>query len=547
MIQKAVLILSMAVCSCAHTTIVQQKSAHGTQATSDAAVELHAIYEEFFELLMQRYPMWATSVGDHRYNDRLCERSFEAIADQKRTIRKTLERAMKIDCAKLRGTNAVSCELLIYSLEWEVTGHKFPFELAPVSMREGIHLALPNMVRITPFSKVNDYENYLKRLEALPRIVDQEIELMKAGLKQGWVCPQATMKPVPDHIEALCTEDFSKSPFYGPFKRWPDSIGEQERKGLEDRAKKILQAKVFPALKKQRKFLVEEYIPKAPTTPGLSALPQGEACYRLLTEYHTTTKLTPKEIHELGKKEVARIRGEMVKIIKEVGFKGSLDEFFTFLRTDKRFYYENAEDMIRDYRDLAKRVDAMLPAFFAELPRNPYGIEAMPEHAAKSGNIAQCINGTADGSRAGRVEINTHNLKVRPKYRMVAVLLHEAVPGHHLQFARARELKALPALRREMNYSAYAEGWALYSEGLGEEMGLYKDPYMKFGRLEMERFRACRLVVDTGIHALGWSRQQAIDYLKKNTSMGEPEIEVEVDRYITIPGQALSYKIGHLP
>jgi uncharacterized protein (DUF885 family) len=423
-----------------------------------------------------------------------------------------------------------------------------PFSAAdswqPVSPMGGPHTFFPLLAKAAPFRNVRDYENYLKRLEAMPRAIEQLTARMEAGIRSGWMPPRAAMVRVPGQFATFAGADVTATPFFAPFRQFPASIPPEDQKRLTDAAHKILSERVHPAFASMKQFIESKYLPACRNELAASTLPAGPIYYDLQVSQNTTTRLTPTEIHEIGKREVARIRTEMDKVIASTGFKGSFAEFLQFVKTDARFFHTSAEAMLMDYRDIAKRADAELPRLFAELPRLPYGIR--PMEAYEGDNAEHYTRGALDGSRAGFFEANTNNLSRRPKYDMVAVLLHEAVPGHHLQNARAQELKDLPSFRRAAGYVAYGEGWALYAESLGDEMGMYRDPYSKFGQLSAEMFRACRLVVDTGLHAFGWTREQAIRYLADNAGLQDGFAAAEVDRYIVMPGQALGYKIGEL-
>jgi uncharacterized protein (DUF885 family) len=337
-----------------------------------------------------------------------------------------------------------------------------------------------------------------------------------------------------------------QNPFYEPFKRMPDSIPAAERAKLQAEGKAAIDGVVIPAYSKFEKFFRERYIPASRKTDGIWDTPDGIKFYEERARFHTTTNLTPEEIHQIGLKEVARIRAEMDKVIKEVGFKGSFAEFLDFLRTDKRFYYDSPDELFRAYAVLAKQIDPELVKLFKRLPRTPYGVRPIPATSAPNTTTAYYQGPALDGSRAGYYYVNLYRPEVRPKYEMEVLTLHEAVPGHHLQIALAQEQEDLPAFRRNAEHTAYVEGWALYTESLGERLGLYKDPYSRFGQLTYDMWRAVRLVVDTGIHAKHWTRQQAIDYFKANAAKTEADIINEVDRYISWPGQALAYKIGQL-
>src|SRR6185369_15095868 len=374
----------------------------------------------------------------------------------------------------------------------------------------------------------------------------QLIALMKRGVETKWVPPAVPLRAVPGQIEGQITQDPTKSPLFDPFTHFPSEVGAADRAKLIESGKKAISESLMPGLKRLAAFFKETYIPACRQDIAASLLPDGPAFYQYSIRRHTTTGLTAKEIHETGKREVARIRKEMESIVKQVGFKGSFDAFLTFLRTDSRFYYNRPEDLVAGYSYIAKVADGKLPELFAELPRTPYGVRVIPDYEAPAQTTAYYHPGAADGSRAGLYMLNTYKLNTRPKYEMEALTLHESVPGHHLQISRAQELKGLPDFRRNAGYTAYVEGWGLYAESLGPEMGFYTDPYSKFGQLTYEMWRACRLVVDTGMHSFGWSRQQAIDFMKENTAKTENDIIVEIDRYIVWPGQALAYKLGEL-
>jgi uncharacterized protein (DUF885 family) len=416
----------------------------------------------------------------------------------------------------------------------------------PISQMDGIHISFAQLAASTPFRNVKDYEDYLARLAAYPKQIEQAIALMRRGIEMKWVQPEVPLRSVIDQIEGQTADDPARSPLFKPFASFPQEVSDPNRERLSREGRRRISESVMPALKKLASFFKETYLPAARREIAASSLPDGAAYYQYSARRYTTTNLSPKEIHDIGKREVERIHREMEAIIQKVGFKGSFQEFVTFLRTDTRFYYTKPEDLVAGYRDISKRVDALLPQLFAVLPRNTYGVREIPDYEAPAQTTAYYQPGAADGSRAGFYMVNTYKLETRPKYEMEALSLHEAVPGHHLQISRAQELEGLPDFRRNAGYTAYVEGWALYAESLGSEIGFYTDPYSKFGQLTYEMWRACRLVVDTGMHALGWSRKQAIDFMKENTAKTENDITVEIDRYIVWPGQALAYKMGEL-
>ncbi|HJQ26363.1 MAG TPA: DUF885 domain-containing protein [Blastocatellia bacterium] len=512
---------------------------------NDEAKKLHALFDEDWQWGLKQFPEMATLLGDDRYNDRLSDYSPEAIARNQAHEREMLDRIRKIDRAKLTGQDVISYDLFLRDKQLNVAGAHFPTELMPIDQMNGVQILFGQLVGSTPFRNAKDYENYLARLAALPRQIDQLIALMRRGIASGWVQPAVPLRSLPAQIEGQISDDPASSPAFAPFKQFPDAVAAADRARLQAAGKQAIHDSFTPAMRKLLGFVKTDYLPVARQSVGASSLPDGAAYYQYAIRRHTTTDLTAKAIHEMGVKEVARIRRDMEAIIRGVGFKGTFQEFLTFLRSDPRFYYTRAEDLVAGYALIAKRADGELPRFFAELPRNPYGIRVIPDYEAPAQTTAYYQPG-ASGVRAGVYMINTYKLDTRPRYEMEALTLHESVPGHHLQISRAQELAGLPEFRRNAGYTAYVEGWALYAESLGGEMGFYTDPYSKFGQLTYEMWRACRLVVDTGMHALGWSREQAINFMKDNTAKTENDIVVEVDRYIVWPGQALAYKLGEL-
>ena len=508
---------------------------------------LHAILAEHLEWQLRESPERATRRGDSRYNARLTDLSPEAIERRKQTTRRFLDRARAIDASTLTGQDVLTHTLFVSTLRLDVEGDQFPTEVLAVDQINGPQLSFVSLIDATRFRTRADYDDYLARLAAVPRFFDQVTALLRRGIQLGWIQPAAQLTTVPDQIQGQITTDPTKSLFYAPFERIPSTIAEVDRERLRASGRAAIAEAVVPALARFRDFVRDVYLPAGRArAAGVSALPNGRAYYRYAIRQYTTTSLGPDSIHRLGLAEVARIRVQMDSVMRRSGFTGPFQEFLTFLRTDPRFYYTKAEDLVAGYRDIAKRADAGLPALFAELPRNTYGVRPFPDFEAPSQTTARYSQGAADGSRPGWYLVNTYRLDMRPKYEMEALTLHEAVPGHHLQRARAQELRDLPDFRRNAPSTAFTEGWGLYAESLGEEMGFYSDPYSKFGQLTYEMWRACRLVVDTGIHHLGWSRQQAIDFMKGNTAKSELDIAVEVDRYIVWPGQALAYKLGEL-
>jgi uncharacterized protein (DUF885 family) len=507
--------------------------------------ELHELFKEDWEWTLNDSPEWATYLGDNRYNDRLSDVSVEAWERRKAHSREMLDRIRRIDRSKLTGQDTTSYDLFLRNAQIAVDGARFPTEFMAVSQMQGPQIEFPMLANATPFRNVRDYENYLTRLAAFPHYLDQVTALMQHGMQTGWVPPAVPLRSVAGQISGQ-TSDPSKSPLLSAFDKFPMDFPEGDRGRLKARGEQIVKNEIVPAMKKFQAFFTDVYLTKTRKEIGASSLPGGIDYYRHAIRYQTTTDLSPEQIHEIGLSEVARIRNEMEAVVAKTGFHGSFQDFLQSLRTDPKFYYTQAADLVAAYRDITKRVDGELPKFFAELPRNSYGVREIPEYEAPAQTTAYYIPGAADGSRAGMFYVNTYKLETRPKYEMEALTLHEAVPGHHLQISRAQELKDLPEFRRNGGYTAYVEGWALYAESLGTEFGLYTDPYSRFGQLTYEMWRACRLVIDTGIHAMGWQREKAIEFMLQNTGKTENDVTVEIDRYIVWPGQALSYKLGEL-
>lgn len=526
-------------------------SAQGTAPSQGKA--LHALFDREFKRGLDEFPERATYFGVPGYDDRFADLSPEAVARRKAHARAVVAELRRFDPKRLSAQDRVSRAVMLDDLERSVEFAEvygtLPFEARgegwlPVSPMHGPQLEFPALVKATPFRGVADYENYLKRLDAVPRAMAQLKARMQAGMRAGWMPPAAAMSKVAAQFGPFAGANVEDTPLWKPFESFPAGVPEAERRRLAQAARAALSKRVHPAFADMKTFIEAAYVPAARAELGASTLPAGRRYYELQVRANTTTTLSAQEIHDLGLKEVARIRGEMDKVIASTGFKGSFEEFLEFTRTDPRFFFKTPEARLAAYRDIAKRADAELPKLFAELPRLPYGIRAMEAH--EGDNADHYSSGALDGSRAGFFEANVNNLEKRPSHEMEATLLHETVPGHHLQTARAMELQGLPFFRRVGWYTAYGEGWALYAESLGYEMGFYKDPYARFGALSAEMLRACRLVIDTGIHALGWSREQSIRYLAANSGVHVDFAAAEIDRYIVWPGQALGYKIGEL-
>ena len=499
-----------------------------------------------YEYTMLSFPEFATYLGDPRGQDRWTDNSA-AMAQQRKQDAKTLLAALSnIDRDALLATEQVNYDLIFDRQKREIEGQQFPNEYMPINQMGGVQQNIAQIMTIAQPKNAADYARMIARLEKTPDVVDQTIDWMRKGMAAGITPPAVTLREVPQQIRNQLVDEADKSPMLGAFKKFPASVDSLQQASLKAQANAAFSEKVAPAFEKLLAFVENEYLPAARTTIAMRELPNGEAWYAFNVKQRTTTDLTPEQIHEIGLSEVKRIRAEMEGVIADSGFTGSFDEFLVFLRTDPQFYHQTSEDLLREYRDIAKRADPELMKLFGKLPRTPYGVVPVPSYAEKSQTTAYYQRGSVAAGRPGNFFANTYALDTRPRWEMEALTLHEAVPGHHLQLALQDELEDVPWFRRVGGYTAFTEGWGLYSESLGVEMGFYQDPYSKFGQLTYEMWRAIRLVVDTGMHHLGWSRQQAIDYFMQNAGKQEHDVVVEVDRYIVWPGQALAYKIGEL-
>ena len=507
---------------------------------------LHALFDAEWEWNMRTFPEWATYVGDHRYGDRLEDRSLEAEDAYFGHARERLARLASIDRAKLSAADRVSHDILVRDTRQWIERQAHPgLRTLALSAVGGPHMGFAELLRASPAGTEKDARNLVARMSAYPAVVDQVIARMRAGLAAGWVTHRPSLARVPAQIDGQLPEDAAKSPLYEPFTRLGRDLSEHERAELASAARHALRENVYPALQKLRRFIVDEYLPHAPDDGAMSAYPGGPAAYAYLVRARTTTDLDARTIHAIGQREVVRLRSGMEEQMKLAGFNGTFAEFVTYLNSDPRFFHPNAEALLTRYRDIAKRVDPELPKLFAQLPRAPYGIRAIPAHQGPD-TMENYDSPALDGSRPGWFNANTTALERRPIWGMETLFAHEAVPGHHLQIARARELGDQPMFRRAGSYVAYVEGWALYAETLGDQLGLYTDPYSRFGHLQAQAWRAARLVIDTGIHALGWKRAQAIEWMAERTGMAQKTVESEVDRYYVWPAQALGYMIGEL-
>jgi uncharacterized protein (DUF885 family) len=521
-------------------------SSSSSAAAQSEAARLNALFNARWRYTMIEYPEFATYVGYQGQNGRWTDNSLEAIARRARELQPPLKALHAIDRRRLGAKDQLSYDLFEKQLKERIEATQFHDEYFAITQLDGPQQNLADVIAAQPATTVAQYEDIVARLNRIPTVIGQDTVLLNKGLETGITPPRVVLRDVPGQVQNQIVDDPLKSPLLEPFTHLPASITPPNQARLRAAAAEAYREKVRPAYQALLSYLTERYLPGARETIGLSALPDGARWYAFRARLSTTTDLTPDQIHQLGLSEVRRIRAEMDSIIAGVGFKGSFADFASFLRTDPQFFFSDSASLIRAYRDIAKRIDPGLAHLFGRLPRLPYGVIAVPSYAAKSQTTAYYQPGSVSAGRPGYFFANTYDLKSRPKWEMEALTLHEAVPGHHLQLALSQELEGLPEFRKFGGYTAFVEGWGLYAESLGSELGLYQDPYSRFGQLTYEIWRAIRLVVDTGLHTKGWTRQQAIDYFTANSAKAPHDIEVEVDRYIVWPGQALAYKIGEL-
>ncbi|MEL7185302.1 MAG: DUF885 domain-containing protein [Pseudomonadota bacterium] len=514
-------------------------------AFADATEDFHALLDEHWEWMLDSNPVLASSLGDKRGNDRWGDNSLAGIESRHAAEKAFLRRAYAIDRNALSAEDQLNHELFRRELQDSVDGFQFKSYLLPFSHRGGIQNP-ENLTSQLRFVTVKDYEDWIARIADLEQQIATTIELAEQGLKEGIVSPQILMQRMPAQLELQVVETAQESPLWRVFENLPDAFSGAERESIRAAATDAIEDSALPAYRRMNDYFNTTYLPAARDSIGLSELPNGNAWYEHLARSFTTTRMTPDDIHRLGLEEVKRIRGEMMKVIEEVEFDGTFDEFLVFLRTDPQFYFDTPEELYTEYLAASKRIDPELVKLFGHLPRMPYGVKPIPDAIAPDTTTAYYSRPAADGSRAGIYWVNLYRPEVRPKYEIEVLSVHEAMPGHHLQIAIQQELGDIPNFRRFMGFTAFVEGWGLYSERLGYDLGLYQDPYSRFGQLTYDMWRAVRLVVDTGMHYKGWSRQQAIDFFKANAAKAEHDIVNEIDRYLLMPGQALAYKIGQL-
>jgi uncharacterized protein (DUF885 family) len=521
-------------------------TAGAAPAPSDPARKLHDLFDREWQWRLREFPTLATNVGVHDYDDRLEDASLAATARRVKESAAFLAELRAIDRSALSVDDQINYDIFEAQLVDGQESYRLGEHLLTLNADSGFHSGFALLPQSTPVQTVKDFENYIARLRAFPRWMDQNIEVMREGLRRGMTPPRVTLEGVETTIEVHLVDDPAQSALFDTFERIPATFPAAEKARLEEAGKKAIREAVVPGYRKFLEFMTKEYLPGCRTTLAASQLPNGEEFYRFLIKRFTTLPLTAREIHDIGLAEVKAIRAEMDEVIRQVGFKGSFAEFLAFLRTDPRFYPKTADELLEEASWIAKRMDGKLPSLIKTLPRKPYTVVPVPAHLAPKYTAGRASNSPRDSTEPGYYWLNTYALDTRPLYNLEALTFHEAAPGHLLQGALSEEQEGLPNFRRFSYISAYGEGWGLYSEWLGLEAGFYKDPYSNFGRLTYAMWRACRLVVDTGVHAFGWTRQQMLDYMAENTALSLHEVETETDRYISWPGQALSYRIGYL-
>jgi len=515
------------------------------RASSEPAEQLRELFAHEWDYEMERDPVRASSLGDRRWNGRWPDESLDAYRQDHEHRVAVLEKLKGIDRGALSPRDRLNYDIFKEEFERDVEEYAYHWFLVPLNQREGIQTRdeLADELR---FETVKDYEDWVARLRAFPAYMDQTIALMREGIRERMLLPKIVMERIPAQIEKQIVAAPESSAFYKPFLHFPETVSQADRNRLSQQAREAISSGLIPAFRRFKLFFLGEYLPACFEAVGIWQVPRGNELYAFLVRRYTTTNLTPAEVHTLGLREVKRIQVEMQQVMAETGFKGSRAEFFDYLRTDPRFHYNTPEELLTAYRAIAKRIDPNLLKVFRLLPRTPYGVEPIRASVAPDTTAAYYRLPAGDGSRAGTFMVNLYQPQARPKWEMLALTLHEAVPGHHLQIALGMEQKDLPNFRRYGYFEAFGEGWGLYAESLGEDMGLYDDPYSKFGELTYDMWRAVRLVIDTGIHQMHWTRQQAIDYFMENAPKTRLDVTNEVDRYIAWPGQALAYKIGQL-
>jgi uncharacterized protein (DUF885 family) len=514
--------------------------AQNLKPVAERVAAQNALFEEQYESDLRNFPERATAYGDYRYNDKLAEYSLEAIAEREKTNEDFLARIEAIPTTGFSDQDQLSHDLLIRVLQQRVADYNLKEYEMPINQQGGIHTALADMPLSMPFDTVKQYEDYISRLHQIPRVLSQTTEVLRAGMKDRLMPVRFLAEKIPAQCEGIIQSD----PFLRPTKKYPASISAEDQKRLTEQITEAINTNVIPAYKTFAEFVRTDYAPQGRTTLSVESLPEGEKRYENDIYARTTTHMTPDEIHQLGLREMDRIEGEMLVIAKKEGF-ADLASFRASLKTNPKYIPTSAEQILDDFRHYIAQMEPKLPQLFTLLPKSPVTVEAIPSF--QSAAATHYVTGTPDGKRPGRVVVATSNFAERSLIDDEAIAYHEGIPGHHMQLSVQQQLTGLPKFRLHgLGFNAYIEGWALYAEGLGKEVGFYQDPVSDYGRLSSELFRAVRLVVDTGIHSKGWTREQVVDFFRKSGAVDEPTIQSETDRYISWPAQALSYKLGQL-
>ncbi|WP_343226337.1 DUF885 domain-containing protein [Marilutibacter chinensis] len=525
-------------------------SAAATASDNAKAAKLDALYEQYWEEMLEMNPLAATFQGDPRYNDRLPNFLSEAFRQKSHdfTLRwlKTIE---DVGSDGLRGQDLLSYQIFVRDARMELEGERFPGWQQPINQfynLASMAVQLGSGTGAQPFRTVEDYDDWVERASQLPELFDQAIANMKTGVENGVVQPRALMEKVVPQLDALIKDKPEDTLFWGPVRNFPEDFSDTDRQRLTEAYRSLIANQLMPAYRKLRAYIVDEYMPHTRASAGMDALPGGDAWYAYRVRASTTTDLSPARIHQIGLDEVARIHGEIRKVMAEVGFEGSLQDFFRFMQTDPRFSFESEDALLAYYRGLEDKINHKVPELFSLTPKAPFEIRPVEPFRAQSAAGGSYMRPSEDGSRPGIFYVNTYDLPTRKTWDAEDLFLHEAIPGHHFQLALQQELTGLPKFRRFGGETAFSEGWGLYAESLGKDLGVYTDPYNHFGYLQNELWRAIRLVVDTGLHSKGWTREQVIDYMLENSAESETQATAEAERYMAIPGQALAYKIGEL-
>ncbi|MFV5344430.1 DUF885 domain-containing protein [Acinetobacter oleivorans] len=519
-----------------------------SKQNSDVSVQVKALnqlLQEQWEYTLKNNPETATTLGDLRYNDRWTESSKNQIEKDKKTTQNFLKRFEAIDSTGFSATDQLNKNLMIYQLKETLKNYDLKLYEMPFNQMWGLHLQFPGFISSIPFDNAKQYQDYISRLKQIPLILDQGIQLAKQGQKDGLMPPKYLIEKVAKQINSIATPAGKDSVFASPLKQFPKNISKAEQERLSREILQAIDQNVRPAYQKLGTFIQKDYLPYGRQHEGIWSLPNGDELYRFYVENNTTTSESPENIHQLGLKEVARIEAEMLKIAKAQGF-NDLKSFQQSLKTNPAVFPKSREEILEIYRGYIAQMQPELPKLFGLLPKNKVEVLPVEQYREKEAAGAEYHQGTPDGSRPGQVYVNTGDFSERSKISMEATAYHEAIPGHHMQIDIAQNLPNLPMFRKQPNHTAYIEGWALYAEQLGKDVGFYKDPLSDYGRLSSELFRACRLVVDTGVHYKKWTRQQMIDFMREHSALDEPDIQAETDRYIAIPAQALAYKMGQL-